>query len=107
MPRDFSTERFEDDFSDELTSEILIQNFIRNDGYRDVFSEGSTYPCHCQYETYNVVKSDGSISPTTMQIFLAADVVIGLKDKITVNGISPKIMRVSPDPDGYGLVVLT
>lgn len=107
MPRDFTSEKFEDDFEDELTSEVLIQNFIRNDGYKDLFSEGTTYPCHCQYETFLVTKSDGSLTPTTMQIFLAANVVIGLKDKITIGGVSPKIMRISPDPDGYGQVVLT
>lgn len=98
---------FDADFSDEKTSEVLIQNFIQNDGYKDIFSEGVIYSCHIQHEICQISKSDGSLTTTTMQIYLGPDVIVTTRDRITVNGKSPKILRVSHDPDSYGLVIFT
>ncbi len=98
---------FEADFADELDSSVLIQPWLRNTGYADVYGEGTTYDCHCQYETFNITKSDGTLTATTMQIYLSADIVIGIRDKITINGVSPKVLRISPDPSNYGQVIFT
>ena len=43
---------FEGEFSEEMNDTILIQSFVRNDGYKDIFGEGAFYPCHVQYETF-------------------------------------------------------
>jgi hypothetical protein len=109
MPRDYSLEgeNFLDDFEDEIKDSVLIQNFVRNDGYKDIYSEGIIYPCAVQYEIYNVTMSDGTLTSTTMQIFLGPNAVVTARDKITINGVAPQILRISPDPDNYGLVILT
>lgn len=107
MPRQFQEEGFLEDFADEATSQILIQTFIRNDGYKDIYGEGITYDAHVQYEVRSITKADGTLTATTMQVYLAGNVVITNRDKITAEGVSPKIIKVAPDADEYGIVVYT
>lgn len=97
---------FFDDFAREIREgevaqdTILIQSFTGNDGCDDLFSEGALYDCEIQYKIFNITTADGEKSTTTAQIYLDAGVVVAARDKITFNGQSPKIMRVSPDPGG-------
>jgi len=107
MPRSFLEEGFAEDFAEEMTDSVLIRPWLRNTGYADVYGEGATYDCHIQYEVLQITKSDGSLTTTTAQVYLAGDVVVTTRDKITFGGVSPKILRVSPDPDGYGIVIYT
>lgn len=102
-----------DDFGDEMVQSCLIQPFIRNDGYRDVYDDGRLYPCVIEHKIYNITKPDGTVTPTTAQIFLDGNAVVGIRDKVTFNGISPKILKVGTDYDIedpeeiYGIVIFT
>jgi len=107
MPRSFLDECFADDFAEEMTDQILIQPWSSASFYGSSYGEGATYDCHIQYEVFQITKTDGTLAITTAQIYLNGDVVVTVQDKITFNGISPKIQRISPDPDGYGIVIFT
>jgi hypothetical protein len=125
-----------EDFGEELLQSVLIQSWLRNDGYKDIFSSGITYDCAISYQTKNIIKSDGTESVTNALIYLNAlapvvsddtmtddlvtwegapvtsDVDVSVKDKVTFNGASPKILKVTPDYDlengeVYSLVIYT
>lgn len=104
---------FETDFAQEIRDDevaqdtILIQSFTYNDGVDDIYSEGANYRCEIQYEIFNISTAEGEKATTTAQIYLNGDVAVTARDKITFNGQSPKILRVSPDPGGYGVVIYT
>jgi hypothetical protein len=104
---------FETDFAQEIRDgeveqdTVLIQSYVRNDGVDDIYSEGRNYDCDIQYEIFNVDTPEGQKATTTAQIYLNGDVVVTARDKVTFNGVSPKLIRVSPDPLGYGIVLYT
>lgn len=88
-----------DDFRDEMQQSVMIQPFARNDGYKDIFGEGTNYACTVSRKISQITKADGSIGITTMQIYLDGLVVVTSKDRITFAGVSPKILKVQPDYD--------
>lgn len=101
-----------DDFRDEANQMVLIQPFVRNDGYKDLYGEGQLNPCIIQYEVFNILKADGTQATTTAQIFLDGAVTVTGRDKIAFEGLSPKILKISPNNELgsdnlYGIVIFT
>jgi hypothetical protein len=102
-----------DDFGPEMKQQVLIQNWVSNNGYKDFYSDGTLHYCMVSYETRSITKTDGTAAVTTMQIDLNGDVVVGSRDKVTFGTISPKILRVQPDYDienpseVYGITIYT
>lgn len=105
--------KFSDDFSDFMMQSCTIQPFIRNDGYKDTFGTAVIHSCAIEYKVFNITKADGQPGVTTAQVFLDAGVIVGLKDKITFNGLSPKILKIAFDYDAedpsdeFGVIVYT
>ena len=105
--------KFSDDFADFMMQSCTIQPFIRNDGYKDIFGTAVSHSCAIEYNVFNITKADGQIGPTTAQVYLDAGVTVGLRDKITFNGLSPKILKIAfdydaEDPsDAFGVIVFT
>ncbi len=105
--------KFSDDFADFMMQSCAVAPFVRNDGYKDVFGMAVSHSCAIEYEVFNITKADGQIGPTTAQVYLDAGVTVGLKDKITFNGLSPKILKIAFDYDAenpsdeFGVVVYT
>jgi len=105
--------KFSDDFADFMMQSCTIQPFIRNDGYKDIFGTAVSHSCAIEYKVFNITKADGQIGPTTAQVYLDAGVTVGLKDKITFNGLSPKILKIAFDYDAedpadeFGVIVFT
>jgi len=91
--------KLSDDFGELMIQVCTIQRFIQNDGYADVFGPEVSYPCVISHEVRSITKEDGTISTTTAQIYFDPDVVVGLRDKITFEGHSPKILKISTDHD--------
>ena len=88
-----------DDFREEMQQSVMIQPFVRNDGYKDTYGEGASYACTVSRKISQITKADGTIGVTTMQIYLDGEVVVTAKDRITFAGVSPKILKVAPDYD--------
>jgi hypothetical protein len=105
--------KFLEDFGEFCKQTIIIEPFVRNDGYKPVYGSGISSPCAIEYKIFNITKSDGQLGPTSAQIYTAGDVVVSLQDKITFNNISPKILRIGIDYDVedpeevYGKVIYT
>ena len=101
------------DFHEEMQQTVLVQTFIRNDGYKDIYSEGTAYPCLVSQKTSEIITADGKKANTSMQITLDGLVGVTEKDKITFGTKSPKILKVhrtydleTPE-DIYKIVVYT
>jgi hypothetical protein len=105
--------KMSDDFADFMVQTCTIQPFIRNDGYKDTFGTAVSYSCAIEYKVFNITKADGQPGVTTAQVYLDAGVTVGLRDKITFNGLSPKILRIAFDYDAedpsdeFGVIVYT
>ena len=105
--------KMSDDFADFMVQSCTIQPFIRNDGYKDTFGTAVSYSCAIEYKVFNITKADGQPGVTTAQVYLDAGVTVGLRDKITFNGLSPKIIKIAFDYDAedpsdeFGVVVYT
>ena len=105
--------KFSDDFSDFMMQSCTIQPFVRNNGYADIFGTAVSHSCAIEYKVFNITKADGQPGVTTAQVFLDAGVIVGLKDKITFNGLSPKILKIAFDYDAedpsdeFGVIVYT
>ncbi len=85
-----------DDYKEEALQKVLIQPFIRNNGYGDIFGEGRLHDCIVSYEVKDVTKADGSKTVSSMQITVDGSVVVTDSDKATYGGYSPKILAVEP-----------
>ncbi|OPY54644.1 MAG: hypothetical protein A4E48_00223 [Methanosaeta sp. PtaU1.Bin060] len=102
-----------DDFGELMVQTCLVQPFIRNDGYKDIFGEGVIYPCIIETKIFRITKTDGTITTTTAQVYLDADAVVTIRDKVTFGGVSPKILKVATDhdiespEDVYGIIIYT
>lgn len=102
-----------DDFADEMQQTVMIQSFVRNDGYKDIYAEGANYDCIISKAVKNITKTDGTAAVSNMQIYLDGTVAVTARDKITVGGVSPKILKVAPDYDiekpeeVYGVTIYT
>ena len=105
--------KMSDDFADFMVQTCTIQPFVRNNGYADIFGTAVIHSCAIEYKVFNITKADGQPGVTTAQVFLDAGVIVGLKDKITFNGLSPKILKIAFDYDAedpsdeFGVVVYT
>ena len=105
--------KMSDDFADFMVQTCTIQPFVRNNGYADIFGTAVSHSCAIEYKVFNITKADGQIGPTTAQVYLDAGVTVGLRDKITFNGLSPKILKIAfdydaEDPsDAFGVIVFT
>lgn len=104
---------FLEDFDDECGQTVLIQSWVSNNGYKDVFSEAVSVQCSVSYKIQNIIKSDGTEAMTTCQIYVDGDVVVNERSRITINGKVPKILKVSVDYDIeysdeiYGIIIYT
>lgn len=105
--------KLSDDFGELMVNVCMIQTFIKNDGYKDVFGEGVLYPCIIEHKVKAITKQDGSATVTTSQIHLDPGPVVGPRDKVTFDGISPKIINCGPDydiedpEDIYAIIIYT
>lgn len=105
--------KLSDDFAELMIQNILIQPFLRSTGYGDVFGEGILYPCIIEHKIKPITKPDGSLTVTTSQIHLDPGAIVGPRDKVTFEGISPKIISCGPDydiedpEDIYAIVIYT
>ena len=105
--------KMSDDFADFMVQTCTIQPFVRNNGYADIFGTAVSHSCAIEYKVFNITKADGQIGPTTAQVYLDAGVTVGLRDKMTFNGLSPKILKIAFDYDAedpsdeFGVIVYT
>lgn len=105
--------KLSDDFGELMVQSVLIQPFVRNDGYKDVFGVGVLYPCILEHKIKPITTANGIATVTTSQIHLDPGPVIGPHDKITFEGISPKIINTGTDydieepTDPYAIIIYT
>ena len=105
--------KMSDDFADFMVQTCTIQPFVRNNGYADIFGTAVSHSCAIECKVFNITKADGQPGVTTAQVYLDAGVNVGLRDKITFNGLSPKILKIAFDYDAedpsdeFGVVVYT
>ena len=105
--------KFSDDFADFMMQSCTIEPFVGNDGYGSTYGTAASYSCAIEYKVFNIVKADGQPGVTTAQVYFDAGVTVSLKDKITFNGLSPKILKIAFDYDAedpsdeFGVIVFT
>jgi hypothetical protein len=99
---DFATEVRDGEIAQDT---VLIQSLVNNDGIDDTYDAGRLYSVEIQYEVQNIITAEGEAAVSTAQIYLDGGVVVTARDKITFNGVSPKILRIGFDPGGYGVVL--
>lgn len=101
------------DFGEFLEQTVTIETWLSNDGFVDIYSAGVDYPCALEFENVQIKKPDGSLDVSSMQIYIDGSVSINLRDHITINGNSPKILRIDTDYGAerpwkvYGKIVFT
>jgi hypothetical protein len=88
-----------EDFKDEIALSVTIQPFVSSDGFKDTYGAAQIYLCMVSYKIQNIIKEDGIVGITTMQIFVNANVSVSKRDKITFNGFSPKVLKIQPNYD--------
>lgn len=102
-----------DDFGELMIQVCSVQSFVRNDGYKDMFGAPASYSCVIEHDVHNIYLQDGTLGPTTAQIYFDPGVTVNLRDKITFEGHSPKILKIVTDldienpADVYGTIVYT
>ena len=89
-----------DDFREEMAeNKVLLQSWVSNDGFDDVFSEGALFDCMIVRKVRNVVNSDGQILVSKIQIHLDGVVTVTARDKVTYGTTVLKVLDIAVDYD--------
>ena len=83
-----------DDFPDEMGQSVSISAWATNDGYSDTYGSAVTHSCSVKHKVKNVTKLDGTVTVSTLQIYLDGDVTVTDRAKIVFGGNTIRILAI-------------
>jgi hypothetical protein len=102
VPYPISSSQMHEDFGDWMLQSLYLFPFLSSDGYDTTFDSPLSISCYISGANKNIIKSDGTLAVSTAQIYLDGTPVVDMKDKISIDGNEPRILKVDTLHDETG-----